>query len=180
MQIKPSASIRQNYNEIAALCKSSGEQAVQINLIMEETQALIQPLAAKKKIKIITGNTTGLDLFVLADRTRLKQVLLNLLSNAIKFNRENGEVKFLCEQEDKIIRINVKDNGYGIPGRDLDAIFDPFYRVSDTSNIVEGTGIGLAVAKQLMQLMGGSIGVDSEVGIGSHFWVELQTAWDTI
>jgi PAS domain S-box-containing protein len=172
-------------NEVLDLAKiESGKfsitvEPVQLNLIMEETQALIQPLADKKKIKIITGNTTGLDLFVLADRTRLKQVLLNLLSNAIKFNRENGEVKFFCEQEDKIIRINVKDNGYGIPGRELDAIFDPFYRVSHTSNIVEGTGIGLAVAKQLMELMGGGIGVDSEVGIGSHFRIELQTAEKT-
>ncbi|MHB8126182.1 MAG: sensor histidine kinase [Desulfitobacteriaceae bacterium] len=168
-------------NEVLDLAKiESGKfsvtvEPVQLNLIMEETQALIQPQAAKKKIKIITGNTS-IDKFVLADRMRLKQVLLNLLSNAIKFNRENGEVKFYYEQEDKIIRINIKDNGYGIPGRDLDAIFDPFYRVSDTSNIVEGTGIGLAVAKQLMQQMEGSIGVDSEVGIGSHFWVELQTA----
>lgn len=149
-------------------------EPVQIDLIMEETHNLIVTLADKNNINIITRTEVCTDQFVIADRTRLKQVLLNLLSNAIKYNRENGEVRFNCEAQNNIIRINVFDNGYGIPSEDIEAIFDPFYRVSGTSNLVEGTGIGLTVAKQLIELMGGSIGVESEEGIGSHFWIELK------
>jgi CheY-like chemotaxis protein len=116
-------------------------------------------------------------LFVRADRTRLKQVLINLLSNAIKYNRDGGmvEVMFSGSTSERI-RINVKDTGAGLPPEKLAQLFQPFNRLGQEAGTVEGTGIGLAVSKRLIELMGGAIGVESTVGVGSVFWLELNVA----
>jgi signal transduction histidine kinase len=115
--------------------------------------------------------------YVLADRTRLKQVIINLLSNAIKYNRDGGEVivQYAMSGENRL-RISVKDTGVGLAPEQLEALFQPFNRLGQETSIEEGTGIGLVVAKQLVELMGGSIGVDSCVGVGSVFWIELAVA----
>ena len=111
---------------------------------------------------------------VYADRTRLKQVLINLLSNAIKYNRKQGTVEIQCtENTPGYLRVSVRDNGAGLSPDQLAQLFQQFNRLGQESSNREGTGIGLIVAKQLIELMGGIIGVDSMVGTGSVFWIEL-------
>lgn len=166
-------------NEVLDLAKiESGKMDVsmeplQVKPVMEETLSLIKPLADKKDIEIEYRNFDNNEAFVLGDRTRLKQVLINLLSNAIKYNKEKGKVNYYCEIIQNSIRINVIDNGFGIHKDHLRKIFEPFHRLQMTSSSVEGTGIGLTVARQLMELMNGSINVESMEGVGSHFWIEL-------
>jgi CheY-like chemotaxis protein len=110
-----------------------------------------------------------------ADRTRVKQVLINLLSNAIKYNREQGTVVVECSvSSPDRIKISIRDSGEGLPPEKLLQLFQPFNRLGQEFGIEEGTGIGLVVTKQLIELMGGSISVTSIVGVGSEFCIELM------
>ena len=114
--------------------------------------------------------------FVDADRTRVKQVLINLLSNAIKYNRAKGTVVVDCTASSpERIRISVQDTGAGLPPEKLAQLFQPFNRLGQEGSAEEGTGIGLVVSKRLVELMGGVIGVESTVGVGSVFWFELNS-----
>ena len=111
---------------------------------------------------------------VRADRTRLKQVLINLLSNAIKYNRAGGAVDVSCSTNAAgRMRISVKDGGEGLATEKLAQLFQSFNRLGQEAGSVEGAGIGLVVSKRLVELMGGTIGVESTVGVGSVFWIEL-------
>ena len=141
--------------------------------LLAECEAMIEPLAAPRGIRLVFP--VGSDLAVVADRTRLKQVLLNLLSNAVKYNRERGAVIVECERRgaDRV-RITVRDTGVGLRPEEVDALFQPFNRLGQETGSAQGTGIGLVVTKRLVELMGGEIGVDSTCGIGSVFWVELR------
>ena len=114
--------------------------------------------------------------WVRADRARLKQVLLNLLSNAVKYNRDNGHVAVSVRSRGNDVRIEVSDTGPGIPAEMRDEIFEPFSRLDQERSGIEGTGIGLTITRRLVQVMGGRIGVDSEAGRGSTFWIELPAA----
>jgi PAS domain S-box-containing protein len=115
--------------------------------------------------------------FVSADRTRLKQIVFNLISNAIKYNRPGGTVEVTCDAStDNRVRINVRDSGEGLSEQKLAQLFQPFNRLGREATAVQGTGIGLVVCKRLVELMGGAIGVQSTVGVGSVFWVELVLA----
>ena len=119
--------------------------------------------------------------YVHADRQRLKQVLLNLLSNAIKFNRTNGSIVLRCQEaQNQRLRIEVADTGSGIDETGLKKIFTPFERLESDRNAVEGTGLGLALSKRMIEAMGGIIGVDSVVGVGSTFYFELPLANDPV
>ncbi|HSM99111.1 MAG TPA: ATP-binding protein, partial [Gallionella sp.] len=141
--------------------------------VMRECQAMIEPQAQQRGITI---NFLPFDpaWFVNADRTRLKQVLLNLLSNAIKYNRAQGTVEVRCTSTAECIRINIKDSGLGLPAELQQQLFQPFNRLGQEDGTIEGAGIGLVVTKQLVELMGGSIGVKSIVGVGSEFRFELN------
>ena len=147
-------------------------EAVSLAEIMHECQAMTEAQAQKRGIYIdfIPFDNTW---YANADRTRLKQCLINLLSNAIKYNREHGTVEVKCTCTPERIRISIKDSGAGLPAEKLAQLFQPFNRLGQESGSEEGTGIGLVVTKQLVELMGGTIGVESAVGVGSEFWIEL-------
>jgi len=152
---------------------SLSREPVSLTDVMRECQAMIEPQAQKSGIQI---NFLPFDhtWFANADRTRVKQVLINLLSNAIKYNREQGTVEAACSvSTPERIRISIKDSGIGLPPEKLAQLFQPFNRLGQENGTEEGTGIGLVVTKQLVELMGGTIGVESTVGVGSEFWIEL-------
>ncbi len=111
-----------------------------------------------------------------ADPVRAKQVLLNLLSNAIKYNRQNGNVRVAVMNADNAVRFEVADTGEGVPAERHDELFEPFNRLDAGSSNVKGSGIGLSIARTIVEAMGGRLGVDSTVGEGSTFWFELPAA----
>ena len=142
--------------------------------VMRECQAMIEPQAQKRGISVAFPQFKIL-YFVKADRTRVKQVLINLLSNAIKYNRVGGTVVVDCiVSTPERIRICVEDTGEGLTPDKLARLFQPFNRLGQEANVEEGTGIGLVVCKRLTEWMGGVIGVESTVGKGSVFWIELN------
>jgi PAS domain S-box-containing protein len=150
-------------------------EALPLSDVLAECEAMLEPLAAQRGIRLLFA--PACDLAVMADRTRLKQVLLNLLSNAVKYNREHGAVIVDCSRaEGERIRIAVQDTGAGLRAEQLDVLFQPFNRLGQESTSAQGTGIGLVVTRQLVELMGGEIGVTSTPGIGSVFWVALRAA----
>ena len=144
--------------------------------VMGECQSMIEPQARARGISVTFPALDGACMvFVKADRTRVKQVLINLLSNAIKYNTVGGSVVVDCTAAGPgCIRVSVKDTGAGLSPEQLAQLFQPFNRLGQESKAEEGTGIGLALSKQLMDLMGGAIGVESSVGKGSVFWIELN------
>jgi PAS domain S-box-containing protein len=144
--------------------------------VMLECQTMIEPQAQKFGISMSFCKLAK-PLFVLADRTRVKQILINLLSNAIKYNRARGAVIVECAASSpERIRISVKDTGSGLSTDKLAQLFQPFNRLGQEAGGEEGTGIGLVMTKRLVELMGGVIGVKSDIGVGSVFWVELVLA----
>ncbi len=130
-------------------------------------------LAIKRKIKIHRYKEEEA-LFIRADLTRFRQVMLNLVSNAIKYNREEGEVTITAQPAEKnMLRINVIDTGHGIPDNKLDMLFEPFARFDAETSSIEGTGIGLTITKRLVEAMGGKIGLESAIGKGTRFYVDF-------
>jgi CheY-like chemotaxis protein len=113
---------------------------------------------------------------VRADPQHLKQVLVNLLSNAIKYNHPGGSVTLTCVEDAGRLRLLVTDTGPGVAPQLHERLFAPFDRLDAESKGIEGTGLGLALSKGLMEAIGGSLGVESELGIGSTFWLELPLA----
>ncbi len=116
-------------------------------------------------------------IFVYTDRTKLKQILINLISNAIKYNRPGGTVTIKCQRNDKQwVSISVKDSGHGLSPEKLEQLYQAYNRLGQEDGPEEGTGIGLTVTKRLIEMLGGNIGVESTVGVGSIFWIELESA----
>jgi len=142
--------------------------------VMHECQAMIEPQAQKRDIRM-TFPQFEIPYFVKADRTRVKQVLINLLSNAVKYNKVGGTVVVDCiASTPGRIRVSIRDTGAGLPPEKLAQLFQPFNRLGQEAGIEEGTGIGLMVSKRLVELMKGEIGVESTLGVGSVFWIELN------
>jgi PAS domain S-box-containing protein len=168
-------------NEVLDLAKiESGHvdmslEPVALAAIARECLQLIAPLAARRSLALQVEIAARLA--VRADRVRLKQVLLNVLSNAVKYNRDGGRITLCAEgaAPDRL-RVLITDTGSGIEPARMGQLFQPFSRLGAEHGEVEGTGIGLTITRRLTELMGGQIGVASEVGVGSTFWVELPSA----
>ena len=144
--------------------------------VLADCQAMIEPQARKGGIQVEFLSPAS-PLFVQADRTRVKQLFVNLLSNAIKYNRVGGRVEVRCRAvAGDRIRVSFQDQGEGLSPDKLAQLFQPFNRLGQEGGVEEGTGIGLVVCKHLIKLMGGAIGVESTVGVGSLFWVDLVAA----
>lgn len=143
--------------------------------VMRECEAMIGPQAQKRGIKV-TFAQPEFPFCVKGDRTRVKQIIINLLSNAIKYNKPNGTVTVECNLMPlERVRISVRDTGAGLTEEQLEQLFQPFNRLGQNAK-EEGTGIGLVVCNRLVNLMQGHIGVESVVGEGSTFWIELDQA----
>ncbi|CUI06222.1 PAS domain S-box protein [Massilia antarctica] len=170
-------------NEILDLAKiesgtlSVSLEAVNLAGLLDDVQAMVGDSARERGIRMVFPKLEAL--VVVADHTRLKQIMLNLLSNAIKYNRENGVVVINANPIGPArVRISVQDTGKGLRPDQLAALFQPFNRLGQEGGSEEGTGIGLVVTKRLVELMGGSMGVSSTAGIGSVFWIELDMSAD--
>jgi signal transduction histidine kinase len=156
---------------------SLAPEPVDTENLLAETIALLEPLATDRRITLANHHDVA-GLCVIADRRRLKQVLINLVSNAIKYNNPGGTVTVdsRLTPPDQA-RLEVTDTGPGIPPNLLTRLFSPFDRLgAERAADVEGTGLGLPLSKRLVTAMGGAMGVDSQVGRGSTFWVELTVA----
>lgn len=144
--------------------------------VIQETLTLNKHMAERFGINISTLFPDNLNLSVMGDSRRVKQVLLNLVSNAIKYNHDKGEIKISMEQVDKQFKIHVTDTGYGLTSDQLSRLFQPFERLGMDSSTRQGTGIGLVISQKLAEAMHGSIEVASIPGEGSTFTLVLPMA----
>lgn len=150
-------------------------ETVALRPILDQALKLVEPQLAARGLSYTC--TCATDCWLLADATRLRQVLTNLLSNAVKYNRPGGQITVACAPvADDRLRVRVSDTGPGIPHDKQALLFKPFERLGAEKGGVEGTGIGLALSRQLIGLMGGELGVESEPGRGATFWLELPSA----
>jgi len=147
---------------------------VELCQLVKETTMLIKPLADSSQISINLPDTLE-NMIIHADRMRIKQVIVNILSNAVKYNRKQGSIDIKCEKEKDLIRLSISDTGPGIPKGLQNRVFEPFDRLNADTTTIEGTGIGLSLAKKLIEFMNGRIGFDSCENKGTTFWIEIQT-----
>ena len=151
-------------------------EPVQVRVLLQECLALVYPIAKAREVALAVLDDAACECYVLADRTRLKQVLLNLLSNAIKYNREHGQVRIDCRVSGADVRIEIIDEGPGLNPEEQALLFRAFERLEAADTAVEGAGLGLVLSRQFVEAMSGAIGVESAPGQGSTFWIRLQRA----
>ena len=145
--------------------------------LLSESVDLIRPSLREQRIALHFDAADARHLSILADRQRLKQVILNLLSNAIKYNRADGAVRLEClVTESDRVRVSISDDGQGIAPEHMARLFTPFDRLGAEASGIEGTGLGLILSRELVEAMGGTISVESHVGQGSTFWFEIALA----
>lgn len=168
-------------NEVLDLARvESGKLAVSLEPVaiaplLRECLGLVGPMAEARGLRLEHAPVQA-SLDVLADRTRFKQVLLNLLSNGVKYNHDHGILSVQCINQGDRVRLAITDTGAGMTAAQVARLFRPFERLDADNHVVEGSGIGLAISKRLIELMHGEIGVESAPGVGSTFWVSLPRA----
>ncbi len=150
-------------------------EPVVVHDVLTEVMTTLEPMAARAKIKLELAPVPSDLPRVVADRTRLAQILMNFGSNAIKYGRPEGRATFQATSDGHHVRITVVDDGIGIPADKRDKLFEPFQRAGQETGPIEGTGIGLVISRRLAGLMQGSVGFTSEAGRGSQFWVEVPS-----
>jgi signal transduction histidine kinase/ActR/RegA family two-component response regulator len=156
------------------------QETINLSEVLRDCQLMILPQAETRGITLRFPDGAR-ELYIDANQTRIKQVMINLLSNAIKYNGEDGTVTVACDiTAEHRMRVSVSDTGPGLAPEMLEQLFQPFNRLGQEASDAEGTGIGLVVTKQLVELMGGEIGVHSEPGVGSTFWFELPLAVESV
>jgi signal transduction histidine kinase len=144
--------------------------------LVREVMQLLQPQTDERGLTL-SATLPNRDVFVNADRERIRQVLVNLTSNAIKYNRDGGAVNILIEPSNaEHVHVSVSDTGRGIPEKDLPRIFDKFFRVADSEGYATGTGLGLSIVKQIVEAHGSAIEVQSQVDVGTTFSFVLRAA----
>ena len=151
-------------------------EPVSLERVLADCVNWVAPLAQEHGINIECNLSQFAAINVLADSIRLKQVFLNLLSNAVKYNRDGGRVEVVSGAIGDQLRIGIRDSGVGISREKLKELFQPFNRLGAEFSGIEGSGIGLVICRQLVDLMKGELDIESEVGVGSTFWVSLQQA----
>lgn len=154
----------------------------------KETQLLENRFNLASLVKDVVGEFSGQikrsgvtikvelpeDLEILADKDKIEQVLINLIDNAVKYNKENGDIRIYSQDLEEKLKIVIEDSGQGIPAKDIPRIFERFYRVDKArSRELGGTGLGLSIVKHIIELHGGSVGLESTEGLGSKFWFIL-------
>ena len=147
-----------------------------VQACLDECLSMLAPLASERGIHFNIAENSFDDASIWADPFRLQQILTNLLANAIKYNRVDGSITISSQRKSGRLRILIADTGSGIPQHEFASLFKPFSRVVQRPYTIEGAGIGLSIAKQLTELMEGSIGVESVVDQGSLFWIEFPEA----
>jgi PAS domain S-box-containing protein len=152
-------------------------EPVAVSGVVREAVALVRSLAAQSNITMDESEIISSQIHVMADQQRLKQVFINLLSNALKYNRPGGKVWVSYQvMPQGNVRIAVSDTGFGIAPENLPRLFVPFERLDADKAAIEGTGLGLALSKRMVEVMGGTMSVESVVGEGSTFYIELPAA----
>ncbi len=154
---------------------SISSEPVGVREVLSEVMSTLEPMAARAQISIELAPLPANLERVLADRTRLAQILMNFGSNAIKYGKPNGHTLFEAATDGRSVRLTVIDDGIGIPADKHDRLFEPFQRAGQETGPIEGTGIGLVISKRLAALMQGTVGFSSAEGKGSRFWVEIPT-----
>jgi PAS domain S-box-containing protein len=180
--VRAGAHLLELINDVLDLARvEAGKQPISIEPVrvaplVDECLALLRPQAQQRGIRLDAAAPQGCHCFVAADRTRLKQVLLNLLSNAVKYDRDGGRVQVACGADGDAVRITVSDSGPGLDAERRERLFNSFERLGAEDGPIPGAGIGLVLSKRMVELMHGSLGLDSEPGRGSTFWLLLPRA----
>jgi PAS domain S-box-containing protein len=156
---------------------TASTEPVQVNGLLRDALALAEPQAAGRDLNVRVDLEASRDVYVMADPQRLRQVILNLLSNAVKYNRPGGEIVLSCETgAESTLRVRIRDTGAGLTDERLARMFVPFDRLGAERTSIEGTGLGLVLSQRLIELMGGRLSAESEVGVGTTFTIELGVA----
>jgi PAS domain S-box-containing protein len=151
-------------------------QPIEIGALLSGCAELVQPEVQQKQLQLQVMEAADPPLFVQGDPRRVRQILLNLLSNAIKYNSPRGTIRMGYEVRADCVRLWVDDTGPGLSSEQLAQLFQPFQRLGRESSNIPGTGIGLVLCRELATLMDGEIGVCSEPGVGSRFWLDIPSA----
>jgi signal transduction histidine kinase/ActR/RegA family two-component response regulator len=155
---------------------SLSPEPVAVDEVVTQVVRMVRPLGTPRQVTVQADAAGAAGVHARADRRRLKQILVNLISNAVKYNRDEGHVRVSCVHDDGIVRLLITDTGPGIRPDKQPLLFQPFERLGAEGSAVEGTGLGLAVSKGLTEAMGGRIGLESTVNVGTTFWLELPYA----